>query len=130
MKSMRTIAGAASVIAIIAAIVVARSKPVAADKRADAVIVVNDPANALPVVGSVNGTVSVVGPIDAQQAGSWTVNVAGNTPDNPLWVRDADNPAGHPFQHTFACVINQPEHQPDASRLPGSRFAATISGYV
>jgi hypothetical protein len=125
---MRTIAGAASVIAIIAAIVVARSKPVAADKRADAVIVVNDPANALPVVGSVNGTVSVVGPIDAQQAGRSasqgtlrTTRSGCATPTTRL---------RHPFQHTFACVINQPEHQPDASRLPGSRFAATISGYV
>jgi hypothetical protein len=50
-----------------------------------------------PVPVPVTGSLTTSGNVAATQSGPWNVGIAGNSEANPLWTRDADNPARHPF---------------------------------
>jgi hypothetical protein len=79
------------------------------------VIVTNTP---LPVQGTVNAAQSGTWNVNAAQSGAWNVGITGNTSANPVFVRDADNPAKQPF--VSDCSIGS---------LPGQcNFAAIPAG--
>jgi hypothetical protein len=60
--------------------------------------------NPLPV--PITGSITASGTVAATQSGSWNVGIAGNSEVNPLWIRDADNPARHPFLLTGTTPAN------------------------
>src|SRR5215813_581864 len=71
------------------------------------VIVENTSTN--PVPTQAQGTTNIAGTVQATQSGSWNVGISGtptfqvgNTGSNPVFVRDVNEPAMHPFQVTSA----------------------------
>jgi hypothetical protein len=61
--------------------------------------------NPLPV--PITGSLTTSGTVAATQSGPWNVGIAGNSEMNPLWTRDADNPARHPFILTGTTPPNE-----------------------
>lgn len=86
----------------------------------------------LPLPVSLQGTGTIAGNVNAAQSGSWNVGInnfpatvsVGNFPSSqgvsntsaaPLYVRDVDNPAHHPFATSLSCNITPPASQSCAS---------------
>lgn len=73
------------------------------------VVVVNTAAQPVPV--AVQGTATIAGTVSLASGSSIGINPSsntvqlGNTVDNPVMVRDVDNPARQPFQEEFAITL-------------------------
>jgi hypothetical protein len=80
------------------------------------VIVTNTP---LPVQGIVNAAQSGTWGVNAAQSGAWNVGITGNTSANPLFVRDADNPAKQPFNSQ--CGVNLGNGLCDFAAVPAGK---------
>jgi len=88
-------------------------------KTPDDVVVVNTPTN--PVPTQAQGTTTVAGTVQAQQAGAWSVGLAGtptvkigNTDASPVLVRDVENPAKQPYMQVLTFSIPDGMLQGDA----------------
>lgn len=94
-----------------------------------------------PLPVSLQGTGTIAGNVNAAQSGSWNVGVnnlpatqavsgtvsvsnlpssqgVSNTSATPLYVRDVDNPAHHPFATSLSCNIDPATSQSCASTFP------------
>lgn len=91
--------------------------------------VINNPDH--PVPTRAQGTTAINGTVQAEQSGNWNVAITGtptvqlgNTSDNPVWVRDVDNPARQPFSQNLTLTLPQGQQLgligfqvPDGKRL-------------
>jgi hypothetical protein len=80
------------------------------------VLVINTPAQAVPVVaqGTTNVAVQNTPTVNSKQSGSWNVGITGtptvevgNNTANPVLVRDVDRPERQPFQYQADVTLEE-----------------------
>lgn len=84
------------------------------------VLVVNTPAQPVPVAGNVGITGTPT--VNAKQSGAWSVGITGtptvqvgNDPDNPALMRDIDRPTAQPFQYHAVVTLEEGQMGQNAS---------------